>query len=84
MVALENTTKALTQVNLLQAQPKAILSGSQVRVLRMKRGWSQRKLASLSKISQGLISLIENDERGITPENEAVFKQVFDLDLEDS
>ena len=55
-----------------------ILSGSQVRAQRMLRGWSQRKLASLSKISQGLISLIENDERGITPENEAVFKQVFD------
>lgn len=34
-------------------------------------------------MSQGLISLIETDERGITPENEAVFKRVSDIDFED-
>ena len=83
VAALETTAKALTQATLLQVQPKVILLGSQVRALRLAQGWSQRKLASLSRISQGLISLIENGERGITLENEAVFKQVFGIDSED-
>lgn len=53
------------------------LDGSQVRNLRIKKCWSQRKLASMTGISQGLISLIENGERNITPENAAVLQKIL-------
>jgi DNA-binding XRE family transcriptional regulator len=55
-----------------------ILTGSQVRAMRIAKGWSQRKLASLTGMSQGLISLIENEERTITPENEAILSRTFE------
>jgi transcriptional regulator with XRE-family HTH domain len=51
-----------------------------VRALRLARAWSQRKLAKIAGISQGLISLIENDERTITPENEDIFRRVFEIE----
>jgi hypothetical protein len=60
-----------------EAQP--IVAGSQVKALRMARSWSQRKLSALTGLSQGLISLIENDERSITPENQEILKQAFSL-----
>lgn len=53
------------------------MDGAQVRDLRFKKGWSQRKLASMTGISQGLISLIENGERNITPENAATLQKVL-------
>lgn len=53
------------------------MNGAQVRDLRLKKGWSQRKLASMTGISQGLISLIENGERNITPENAATLQKVL-------
>jgi ribosome-binding protein aMBF1 (putative translation factor) len=55
----------------------ALLTGAQVRAMRTARGWSQRKLSTLSGLSQGLISMIENDERTISLENEASLRQVF-------
>jgi hypothetical protein len=61
-------------------QPAFILTGAQVRALRLARAWSQRKLAKIAGISQGLISLIENDERTITPENEEIFRRVFEIE----
>lgn len=53
------------------------LDGTQVRELRIKKGWSQRKLAAMTGISQGLISLIENSERNITPANAATLHKVL-------
>lgn len=53
------------------------LDGAQVKELRLKKGWSQRKLASMTGISQGLISLIENSERNITPENAATLQKAL-------
>lgn len=55
------------------------LTGSQLKTLRTAKGWSQRKLATLTGMSQGLISLIENEERTISPDNEEVLKRVFEL-----
>ncbi|MFM7615295.1 MAG: helix-turn-helix domain-containing protein, partial [Synechococcales cyanobacterium] len=39
----------------------------------------QRKLASLSGMSQGLISLIENGERTITPETDEILRSTFEV-----
>jgi hypothetical protein len=61
-----------------ERSPLMILTGSQVRAMRIAKGWSQRKLASLTGMSQGLISLIENEERTITPENEAILSHTFE------
>lgn len=54
------------------------LTGADVCRLRVEKGWSQRKLASLTGMSQGLISMIENNSRSLTPENEEVIRRVFD------
>lgn len=53
------------------------LDGCEVKNLRLKKGWSQRKLASITGISQGLISLIENGDRNITPENAAILHKAL-------
>ncbi|MEB3292086.1 MAG: helix-turn-helix transcriptional regulator [Synechococcales bacterium] len=72
----EETLKtAAADLSLVQS-----MTGTQMKELRVARGWSQRKLSTLTGMSQGLISLIENEERSITPENEAVLRRVFDLD----
>lgn len=54
------------------------LTGDEVKSLRTERGWSQRKLATLTGMSQGLISMIENGARTITPDNEIILRRVFD------
>ena len=53
------------------------LTGAQVKAMRIGKNWSQRKLAQLTGMSQGLVSLIENEERVITPETEETLRQVF-------
>jgi hypothetical protein len=53
------------------------LQGNDVKAYRAARGWSQRKLSSLTGLSQGLISQIENGGRSITPENQGIFQRVF-------
>jgi Helix-turn-helix len=68
---------AQLSTRLMSYQPEGMLSGTQVRALRVARGWSQRKLASLSGLSQGLISLMENNERSMSAENEAILRQTF-------
>ena len=55
------------------------LSGVELKTLRTTKGLSQRKLAALSGISQGLISLIENGERTLTPENQEILERIFAL-----
>ncbi|MFE4108448.1 helix-turn-helix domain-containing protein [Almyronema epifaneia] len=54
------------------------LTGEEVRDMRTSRAWSQRKLATLTGISQGLISMIENGSRSITEDNELILRRVFD------
>lgn len=55
------------------------LTGSTVKSCRLARGWSQRKLANLTGLSQGLISQIENGGRTITPENQLTLQRIFRL-----
>ncbi len=59
--------------------PTTKLTGERVKVLRADRGWGQRKLSALTGISQGLICMIENGSRSITPENEATLRRIFEL-----
>ncbi len=54
------------------------LTGDEIKALRAAKGWSQRKLAMFTGISQGLISMMENETRSITPENEQILRRVFD------
>ncbi len=56
-------------------------TGSLVRQLRTAKGWSQRKFAALTGISQGLISMMETEERSISAESAAIFRRVFDQEL---
>ncbi|MDB9527148.1 helix-turn-helix transcriptional regulator [Oscillatoria sp. CS-180] len=70
-----------SDINLLQTidEPEqAELTGEDVKAFRQEKGWSQRKLATLTGMSQGLISMIENGSRSITPDNEMVLRRVFD------
>ncbi|MGB5917381.1 MAG: helix-turn-helix transcriptional regulator [Phormidesmis sp.] len=54
------------------------LTGSQIRNMRTAKGWSQRKLSKLTGISQGLISMMENEERSITESNESILRQTLE------
>jgi hypothetical protein len=54
------------------------LTGDEIKLLRAERGWSQRKLATLTGMSQGLVSMMENGTRTITPDNEITLRRVFD------
>lgn len=77
VAALKEPDTESPQQQLTAYQPDLMLTGAQVRALRTARGWSQRKLATLSGLSQGLISLIENNERNISSENEIILRQTF-------
>ncbi len=59
--------------------PNPPLTGALMRELRLAKGWSQRAFAKLTGISQGLISMMETEERAITPESEAILRQIFGL-----
>ncbi|MEM1280872.1 MAG: helix-turn-helix transcriptional regulator [Cyanobacteria bacterium P01_H01_bin.152] len=54
------------------------LTGDDIKALRSEKGWSQRKLAAVTGMSQGLISMIENGTRAISSDNEIVLRRVFD------
>jgi DNA-binding transcriptional regulator YiaG len=60
-------------------QPAPVLSGEQIKSQRLAKGWSQRKLASLTGLSQGLISQLETGGRSLTPENQDILEQIFRL-----
>lgn len=53
------------------------LDGLDVRTFRTKNGWTQRKLAVLTGISQSLIHLIEKNQRSISPENQEILQRVL-------
>ena len=78
-ITLEGGSQSEAHSAVLQASVQPTLTGALVRALRTKKGWSQRKLSSLTGISQGLISLIENDGRSITRENQEILERTFAL-----
>lgn len=55
------------------------LTGDEIKKRRKERGWSQRRLASFSGVSQSLISLIEKGERPITLDTEEALNRAFDF-----
>ncbi len=63
-------------VEIEPAVPK--LTPEEIKSLRAEKGWSQRKLAMLTGISQGLISMMESGTRTITADNELVLRRTFD------
>jgi DNA-binding transcriptional regulator YiaG len=73
---LESATESTDETNSELMVPA--LSGSDVKSQRIARGWSQRKLANLTGISQGLVSMIENETRSVTEANESILKQTFE------
>jgi len=76
-----NTVPTLEKNGLsLEDEPPQLLNGNQVKQLRAARGWSQRKLALLAGISQGLVCLIEKNARPISPENNMSLRSIFELD----
>ncbi|MEO0516272.1 MAG: helix-turn-helix transcriptional regulator [Cyanobacteria bacterium P01_A01_bin.116] len=54
------------------------LTGSEIKSMRTAKGWSQRKLATLTGISQGLISMMENETRSISESNESILRQTLE------
>jgi len=66
-------------VPLISPSVTELLTGTDVKQFRLHKNWSQRKLASLSGMSQGLISLIENGERAITPETDEILRATFEV-----
>jgi DNA-binding XRE family transcriptional regulator len=64
-----------------EVPPPPSITGDQVKSLRLERGWSQRKLASLTGLSQGLISQIETGGRSLTLENKEILLRIFTLNV---
>lgn len=67
------------KLSLVQADLPQLLTGDQIKQLRASRGWTQRKLAALTKMSQGLVCLIENNARPVSSENNERLREVFEL-----
>jgi DNA-binding transcriptional regulator YiaG len=56
----------------------AELTGAEIKEMRIAKGWSQRKLANLTGISQGLISMMENETRSVSVENESILRRTLE------
>ncbi|WP_008319442.1 helix-turn-helix domain-containing protein [Leptolyngbya sp. PCC 6406] len=69
---------APSEISVGGSDPNPTLTGDEVKALRLEKGWSQRKLAVLTGLSQGLISMMENNSRSVTPDNELILRRVFD------
>lgn len=65
--------------NLAETEATSQLTSEQIKALRTERCWSQRKLAAVTGISQGMISMMERGDRAISAENEATLRRVFDF-----
>lgn len=65
------------QQAVLPVKAQESLTGTEVRDLRNKKGWTQRQLASLTGLSQSLIQLIEKNQRTITSENREILERVL-------
>jgi DNA-binding transcriptional regulator YiaG len=55
------------------------LTGSDVKIVRKARKWTQAKLAGTLKVHQSLIAKIESGDRPISPELEISLRRVLDL-----
>jgi DNA-binding XRE family transcriptional regulator len=55
-----------------------LLDAESVRALRTAKGWTQRKLAALTGLSQSLISLIETGERVVNADSQKSLMQALD------
>lgn len=68
------------KAQLKAAVPRNDLTGSQVKEYRIARGWSQGQLALYAGLKgKSLISRIESGQRTITPNMEAMFRQLLDI-----
>lgn len=63
----------------LDAKTQYTLTSAEVRTRRKQKGWTQPQLAKISGLSQGLISLIENEKRSLTKENQEALERAFAL-----
>jgi DNA-binding XRE family transcriptional regulator len=69
-----------SKAQLKAAVPRHSLTGSQVKEYRIARGWSQGQLALYAGLKgKSLISRIESGQRTITPNMEAMFRQLLDI-----
>ncbi|AFZ33570.1 MULTISPECIES: helix-turn-helix domain-containing protein [Cyanophyceae] len=78
-IAPRRTSEPEIQPVGLPVQTKYTLTGAQIKARRKEKGWSQPKLSALSGLSQGLISLIENEKRSLTSENQEILERTFAL-----
>lgn len=81
--AIASEEESLFQLSTQSSEPDIQypqMTGATIKSCRLARGWSQRKLASLTGLSQGLISQLENGGRTVTPDNQLTLQRVFMLD----
>jgi len=76
-ITVEGSNQAETQQSIEIAESQYMLIGSEVRARRKEKGWTQQKLSLLTGLSQGLISLIENQRQPITSENQEIIERTF-------
>ena len=57
--------------------------GSQIRILRTQKNWSQEKLAETSGFHRTYIGMIERGERNPSLRNIHRFAQAFELEIKD-
>lgn len=76
-ITIESSIQAETQQLIETSEDHHLLTGLEVKVRRKEKGWSQQKLSLLTGLSQGLISLIENQRQPITSENQEIIKRIF-------
>jgi transcriptional regulator with XRE-family HTH domain len=53
--------------------------GERIKNLREKRDWSQRELASRTKLHTSVLNRIENDLRPVKDEELVIFAEIFDV-----
>ncbi|MEO0645433.1 MAG: helix-turn-helix transcriptional regulator [Cyanobacteria bacterium J06650_10] len=75
---LEASSTEIGEGDDVQLSVSAGLTGAECKAMRAARGWSQRKLANFTGISQGLISMMENETRSISDINEATLRHAFE------
>lgn len=56
--------------------------GARIKRLRLQRGWNQRKLATLVKMNNSVLSRIENSLRPVETEELKKFAEVFDVNID--